>query len=166
MGLGHEQLPEHQVIGLEDLLEDGLVEIVVVEDPDFTAHMGHIVDDGVSLGLLETEIVGFPPVFLDQIHKGIHRKGIVLGGNGELLLASRLFLIPGFQEVCLFQHLPSIPQENFSFLGQVDPLVGPLKIWMPISRSSSRTILVRLGWVMNRALAAPLKVPASAMATI
>lgn len=50
----------------------------------------------------------------------------MLGGNGELLLASRLFLIPGFQEVCLFQHLPSIPKENFSFLGQVDPLVGPL----------------------------------------
>ena len=89
--------------------------------------MGHIVDDGVGLGLLEAEIVGIAPVLFDQIHKGVHRKGIVLCGHGEFLLAPGLFLVPGFQEICLFQHLPGIAQEDFPVPGQVDPLVGPFK---------------------------------------
>ena len=127
MGPGHEQFPEHQVVGLEDFLEDGFVESIVVQDADFTAHVGHIVDDGVGLGLLEAEIVGIAPVLFDQIHKGVHRKGIVLGGHGEFLLAPGLFLVPGFQEICLFQHLPGIAQEDFPVPGQVDPLVGPFK---------------------------------------
>ena len=115
MGIGNEdvggcrkELMEDEVVGLEELFQDGTVEVVHIEDADFTFHIRHITDDFIGLCFLKTKIVGVAAVFLDEVDKGIDRKGVVLGRNTKFLLAAGLGLIVGFKECGLFQDLTGI----------------------------------------------------------
>ena len=67
-----------------------LYKIIQKQDSDLTSHVSHILDDLIGLGLPETEIVLLLSILLDQIYKGIDRKGIMLCGikNGLSIVSS------------------------------------------------------------------------------
>ena len=76
MGIGNEdvggcrkELMEDEVVGLEELFQDGTVEVVHIEDADFTFHIRHITDDFIGMGLLKSKFVGVSYVFLYEVYK-------------------------------------------------------------------------------------------------
>ena len=116
-----------QIVGLQNLTEYRLIKIIQKQNPDLTAQACHILYDLIGLGLPQTEIVFFLPVLLDQVHEGIDRKGIVLGGHTELFFTTGISLVFIFKDRRLLQHLSCISEEVISFLGKRDSLVGPVE---------------------------------------
>lgn len=78
MGGGRKELMEDEVVGLEELFQDGTIEVVHIKDADFTFHIRCITDNFIGLGFLEAKIIGVAAIFLDQVYKGIDCEGVVL----------------------------------------------------------------------------------------
>ena len=108
-------------------MQDNLIEIIQKQNPNLTSHMRHILDDLIGLRLSDAEIIFVLSVFLDQIHKCIDCKGIVLCGHAKLLLAAALSLVFILQDRCLLQYLPCITEKLLALLGQRNPAVRPVK---------------------------------------
>ena len=127
MRLRHKQQMKLQILRFQQFLQHRLIEIIQKQNTDLAAHPGHILDDLIGLRLPEAEIVSILAVLLDQIHKGVHRKGIMLGRHAELLLPAVPVFVFILQDRRLLQHLPGIPQEILALPGKRDALVCPVK---------------------------------------
>ena len=113
----HKELMKLQIVGLQDLREHNLIEIIEKQDSDLTPHTRHILDNLIRLCLPDAEIIFILSIFLDQINKCINRKGIMLRGDTKLLLSTCAVLIFILQNICLLQHLSCISKEILPLLG-------------------------------------------------
>ncbi|MNC21989.1 hypothetical protein D3C75_699770 [compost metagenome] len=127
MGLGRKQAVEHQIGVFEQPADYLAIEIVHVEDADFAFLVLHILDDLMGFGLPQGQLVLILPMLLHQLDEGVDGKGIMLGGHGKMLRRRFGVEIPALQQLRLLDHLPGVAEELRPFLGQHNPLVGPLK---------------------------------------
>ena len=88
VGLALGQRVEFNGLCLEHLRQDRPVEIREVQDSDFAGQCGHVLDDGLGPGLADCEIIAGRIVGAHHSRKGLHREGIMLGRNAEVLAPS------------------------------------------------------------------------------
>ena len=120
----HKQFRELQLLRTHQLPQHCLVKRVEVQDADLAFHLGDILQNLVGLCFPQAEIIVFSAARPNQRHKGIDGKGIMLGGNAELLLLPRVRQILFLDERRLFQHLPGIAQKDLALLGNRNATVS------------------------------------------
>ena len=86
MGLCGEERRESQIVFPDDLAQNGFIVVVQIEYAHLTAQLCNILNDLIGLRLPNAEIIFLSAVFFQQLHKGFHGKGIVLGRHAELML--------------------------------------------------------------------------------
>ena len=111
VGAGGEQRVELQLVLPDDPGEHRGVEGVEIEHAHLAAQPGHVLDDLIGLGLPDAEVILRPAVLLQQVHKGLHREGIVLGGHAEPVSPGGGTGVALFNQVGLLQHLAGIAQK-------------------------------------------------------
>ena len=106
-------------------LQQGLpVALVQIQDADFAAEAGHVLDHLPGAGFPDGQLV-FRHVHVGRgFHKGLDGEGIMLGGNGEA--GFPLFHFAEFlhQRQILGFHLPGVGQEAHAVRRQGDALAG------------------------------------------
>lgn len=112
----------HGSVHLQGFCNDVAAVQPMVDDADFTFSVGHIFDNLSSLGFPNNKIVLIRIVLLNQVHKGIHRKGIVLAGNGEFRTPSFAVSEVFLHILCLFQQHSGKGQQFFPLTSYGYPL--------------------------------------------
>ena len=102
MWLGNIKLVKFQIIGFQNFLQYVFVEFIEKQNANFTSHMSNIFNNFIGLCFAQTEIIFFLSIFLNQIHKSIDRKRVVLCGNTKFLFSTIVFLIFVLQDRSLF----------------------------------------------------------------
>ena len=93
VGLAINQFLENKVVFLEQVGDVLAVEIAQVDDADFAAEAGYIVDDFFCLCFADGEFVIVDVEFLGHVHERLDGKGIVLCRNGEALFLLFFFTV-------------------------------------------------------------------------
>ena len=104
----HKKLGKHKVMFLDQFLKYGTVKIVQIKNSDLAFHLRDVLYDFIRLGFPQTKIILFASILLDQFHKCIDCKRIMLGGNTKLLFPPGFFLISFLQQCRLLQNLSGI----------------------------------------------------------
>ena len=118
---------EFQVVFLQHGTDHLFVKAADVQNADLAVEVAHILHDLVGACLPEGELVGLRGQPLDEPDKSVHRKGIVLGGNGTPLACLLGCAVVPVEQVCLFHHLSGVGQELPSVLGEGDPSGGAVE---------------------------------------
>ena len=102
----------------EGLLQDAGIKVVQIEDADVAAKRTHVVDDLRCGGLAHDELELAVAAALDYVDKGLDRKGVVLGGNGEAGLRGATVLVACLEHVGLLYDLARIAQKLGAVVGE------------------------------------------------
>ena len=81
----HKKPRKFEVVFPQRLADHRLVKTVQIQHANLAPKLRHILNQLIRLRLADTEIVLFSAVLTDQIDKRLNGKGIVLGGDAELL---------------------------------------------------------------------------------
>ena len=127
MGPGNEQTMEFQIIFPQRLFQDSFVEVIQVENPDFTAQTGHVLYDFIRRRFADAEIILIPVIVLQQFDERFGCKGIVLAGNAELMLYRTMVKVLFFNEISLLYDLTRIREKFLAFGSHGDALAGTVE---------------------------------------
>ena len=90
------QIVEFQVIILHQLVQHFRIEIIPIQDAEFTLEVLHIHQHIVRSRLVNGKLVFIHAELFHHLHKSIDRKGIMLHGNTEFFLYFFFLYILGF----------------------------------------------------------------------
>ena len=127
MGVGGKQGRKIQIGSPQQLLQRRTIKVIEIQQADLAFALCHILNDLVGLRLSQREVVAVAAPLPDQVHKGVHRKGIVLGRHTKGLLTHRVALVAAFQQRRLLQNLASVRQEHLAFFGHDHALIGAVE---------------------------------------
>ena len=127
MRVGGKQGRKIQIGSPQQLLQRRTIKVIEIQQADLAFALCHIFNDLVGLRLSQREVVAVAAPLPDQVHKGVHRKGIVLGRHTKGLLTHRVALVAAFQQRRLLQNLASIRQKHLAFFGHDHALIGAVK---------------------------------------
>lgn len=127
IGVAGNQGRHLQIPGVQQLHHGPAVEIVQVQDADFAAGGGHVVDHVPGAGLPDGKLVFRHVEGPGQLHEGLHRKGIMLGGYGEFLFPRSLLAVHVQQALVLIHHRPGVGQKIRPLRGQGHALSGTVE---------------------------------------
>jgi len=102
----------------EGLLQNAGVKVVQIQDADVAAKRADVIDDLRRGGLAHDELELAVAAALDYVDKGLDRKGVVLGGNGEAGLRGTAVLVAGLEHVGLLYDLACITQKLGAVVGE------------------------------------------------
>ena len=111
MRLCNKQFCKHKFLYLHNFSQHFFIKIIQIQNPYLTFHRRDIFYNLICLCFPKRKIILGGSMLLDQVHKRIHRKRIVLCGDTKLLLSAGFMHILFFQKICLFNHLSCICQE-------------------------------------------------------
>ena len=111
----------------EGLLQNAGVKVVQIEDADIAAKCADVIDDLRCGGLAHDELELAVAAALDHVDKGLDRKGVVLGGNGEAGLRGAAVLVARLEHVGLLYDLARIAQKLGAVVGERDAAAGARK---------------------------------------
>ena len=144
---------------LQRLVDHLGIEFVQVENADLGAQGLDVLDDFVGLRFSQRQFVLILPVFLDQLHEGIDRKGVVPRGYRKIFAGKALRSDNALPEA-LPAPLPAVHSQKLrAFFDKDIPLLVRSNIVMRSSSSRSLIALDRLGWEINNRLAASFMEP-------
>ena len=109
------------------LLQDTGIKVIQIEDADIAAKRAHVVDNLRCGGLAHDELELAVAAALDYVDKGLDRKGVVLGGNGEAGLRGTAVLVAGLEHVGLLYDLACITQKLGAVVGECNTAAGARK---------------------------------------
>ena len=118
MGRSVRQRMEFQTVFLQHRPKYFLVETAQIQNPDFAVHAAHVLHDLVGACLPQREPVRLRREPANQPDKSIHRKGIVLGGDGTALAELPWCAVVLVQQVRLLHHLSGIGEKLPALLRQ------------------------------------------------
>ena len=122
-----DQVGEGQARGAHQLFQGAAVEVVEVQDADLAAGGGHVLQHRLGAGLADGKVVFAHVEAAGHLHKGLDRKGIMLGGHGKLLPPSPLLAVYVHQVHVLAVHLPGIGQKARALRRQRHPALGAVE---------------------------------------
>ena len=93
MRVGGKQGRKIQIGSPQQLLQRRAIKVIEIQQADLAFALCHILNDLVGLRLSQRDVVAVAAPLPDQVHKGVYRKGIMLGGNCEFLLIRTAFCI-------------------------------------------------------------------------
>ena len=111
----------------KSLLQNAGVKVVQIEDADVAAKRADVIDDLRCGGLAHDELELAVAAALDHVDKGLDRKGVVLGGNGEAGLRGTAVLVARLEHVGLLYDLVRIAQKLGAVVGEGDAAAGARK---------------------------------------
>ena len=121
--LGSEQGLEHEVLAAQHLLDDLVVSLGEIDDPQLAFHARNVLDDLVRLLLAQGEVVAEGVELAYDVDKRVDGERIMLTGDGEVGDLLRLALVFLLQKVGLLEHLPGISQKRLTLRRHHDALV-------------------------------------------
>ena len=127
MRLRFKQFRKLQIVGFQNLSQNSFVELVEIENSDFTFQTGNIINDLIGLGFPQTEIIIVTAIHLNQVYKCIYRKGIMLCRNAEFLFSTGLVGILFRDQSSLLQNLSGIAQKHFPLFGNKNAFIGAVE---------------------------------------
>ena len=111
----------------EGLLQNAGVKVIQVQNADIAAKCADVVDNLRCGGLAHDELELAVAAALDYVDKGLDRKGVVLGGNGEAGLRGTAVLVAGLEHVGLLYDLACITQKLGAVVGECNTAAGARK---------------------------------------
>ena len=111
----------------KSLLQNTGVKVVQIQDADIAAKCADVIDDLRCGGLAHDELELAVAAALDHVDKGLDRKGVVLGGNGEAGLRGAAVLVARLEHVGLLYDLARIAQKLGAVVGERDATAGARK---------------------------------------
>ena len=127
MRLGGEQGLEQKVLASQHFLDDLVVSLGEVDDPQLAFHARDVLDDLVRLFLAQGEIVAEGVELAYDVDKRVDGEGIMLAGDGKVGDLLRLALVLLLQKVGLFEHLSGVSQKRLTLRCHHDAFVRALE---------------------------------------
>ena len=118
------QLSKFHCVFLKNLLHHLPVKIIEIQNPDFTFLISYVLNNFMSLCLMNRKLKIIHPKILCHFNKGLDRKGIMLHGYTEFLFWFLFLNKLLFHQLILLQNLSCIPQKIFSFRCYGNPTIG------------------------------------------
>ena len=116
-----------QIGGLKKLQQRPPIKIIQIQDADLASGGSDVLDNIPGAGLPDGEFVFRNVQGPCQLHERFHREGIMLGGNGELLLVQALLAVRVHQVLILAVYLAGVGQEFEPLRRERDALAAPVK---------------------------------------
>ena len=124
VGAAGEQLGEFQAAVRQQLFQHLPVEVVQIEHAHLAFAAAHVFQNFDGAAFVDAEGVFIRPELPGQLDEGFDRKGVVLGGDAELLFHLPFEDEPLFGETVLADDLPGVGEELFPLGGGGHAPVG------------------------------------------
>ena len=118
---------ELQTVGAEQLGQGLAVEIIEVDYAYLASESCNIADYLRSLGLADSKFIFRGVKMLYHLHESLYRKGVVLGGNAELLLYAALADVFLCQNVELSHYLSCVLDKLGTVIGKSNSPAAPVE---------------------------------------
>ena len=111
----------------KSLLQNTGVKVIQIQNADIAAKRADVIDDLRCGSLAHDELELAVAAALDHVDKGLDRKGVVLGGNGEAGLRGAAVLVARLEHIGLLYDLARIAQKLGAVVGERDAAAGARK---------------------------------------
>ena len=118
---------ELQLVALQELADCLAVEIAQVQDTDLALPGGHVLDHVPGFALPDRELIFVRVKLFHHFDETLHREGIMLAADPELLPQVSAFSVLLQKPVVLRHHLAGILNKLCSVIGQSDAFSAAVK---------------------------------------
>lgn len=118
VGLAFDELVEREVAGVEQALDHLAVEVAQVEDADVALERGDVFDDFLGARFADGEFVLVGVEQLDGFDEALDGEGVVLRGDGELLLALAGLAVLVHDDFVVVVQFTRVRDEFFALVGE------------------------------------------------